>query len=84
MNAEMPARLAQYTAARGIPLVHISTDYVFDGKKGAPYGESDTTSPLNIYGRRSLKGRTGYVPTAVTLFCEPPGSTVPTGGTSSR
>lgn len=56
LNAEMPGWLATYTANRGIPLVHISTDYVFDGRKGAPYVETDATAPLNIYGRSKLEG----------------------------
>ena len=40
VNAEAPSRLAAETGRRGIPLVHISTDYVFDGRKGAPYVEA--------------------------------------------
>src|SRR5262245_21993116 len=56
INSEAPARLAAETARRGIPLVHISTDYIFDGRKGAPYVEEDETSPLNAYGRSKLAG----------------------------
>src|SRR5436309_13756471 len=41
INAEGPSRLATETGRRGIPLVHISTDYVFDGRKGATYVEQD-------------------------------------------
>lgn len=46
------------TALRGTntPLVYFSTDYVFDGKKGSPYVESDATHPLNAYGRTKLAG----------------------------
>jgi|SRR5690242_10397084 len=55
-NAEGPARLAIETARCGIPLVHISTDYVFDGRKGAPYVEGDVVSPLNVYGRSKRAG----------------------------
>src|SRR5262245_10629520 len=50
VNADAPARLAVETARREIPLIHISTDYVFDGGKGAPYVEQDLTGPLNVYG----------------------------------
>jgi dTDP-4-dehydrorhamnose reductase len=56
VNGEAPARLAVATSRLGIPLVHISTDYVFDGRKGAPYVESDAPSPLNAYGRTKLTG----------------------------
>jgi len=56
VNGEAPARLAAATSHLGIPLVHISTDYVFDGRKGTAYVESDTPSPLNAYGRTKLAG----------------------------
>jgi dTDP-4-dehydrorhamnose reductase len=59
VNAEAPSRLAAETACRGIPLVHISTDYVFDGRKGAPYVEQDQVAPLNAYGRSKLAGERG-------------------------
>jgi dTDP-4-dehydrorhamnose reductase len=56
VNAEAPSRLAAETARQGIPLIHISTDYVFDGRKGAPYLEGDEVGPLNAYGRSKLAG----------------------------
>src|SRR5262245_30095854 len=56
VNAEAPARLAAETGRHGIPLVQISTDYVFDGRKGAPYVEQDAVAPLNAYGRSKLAG----------------------------
>ena len=59
VNAEAPSRLAAETAYRGIPLVHISTDYVFDGRKGTPYVEEDEVAPLNVYGRSKLAGERG-------------------------
>src|SRR5215813_14546097 len=59
VNAEAPTRLAAETGRRGIPLVHISTDYVFDGRKGAPYVEEDAVAPLNAYGRSKLAGELG-------------------------
>src|SRR5262245_40039254 len=54
VNAEGPARLASETRARGIPLIHVSTDYIFDGRKRAPYIEQDAVAPLNAYGRSKL------------------------------
>jgi dTDP-4-dehydrorhamnose reductase len=56
VNATAPAALAKETARRSIPLIHISTDYVFDGKKSGPYEEDDEVAPLNIYGRSKLDG----------------------------
>jgi dTDP-4-dehydrorhamnose reductase len=55
-NRDGPGRLAQLCAAAGVPLIHISTDYVFDGEKGAPYTETDATSPTGMYGSSKLAG----------------------------
>jgi dTDP-4-dehydrorhamnose reductase len=55
-NAIGPALVAQHCAAAGIPLVQVSTDYVFDGRKGAPYTEADVPNPLGAYGRTKLAG----------------------------
>lgn len=56
LNAHGPGRLAAFAAARGIPLIHVSTDYVFDGAAVRPYVEDDPTAPLNVYGRSKLDG----------------------------
>jgi dTDP-4-dehydrorhamnose reductase len=56
LNGEVPAQLAAETSRLGIPLIHISTDYVFDGRKGSPYVETDAPGPLNAYGRSKLAG----------------------------
>ncbi len=55
-NVDGPARLARLCAQRGIPLIHVSTDYVFDGMKGAPYKETDKPNPIGVYGRTKLAG----------------------------
>jgi dTDP-4-dehydrorhamnose reductase len=56
VNAETPAAIAAALGADGPALVHVSTDYVFDGQKGSPYLETDETRPLNVYGASKLAG----------------------------
>ena len=56
INADAPAALAHWCAARGATLVHYSTDYVFDGTGTRPYREDDATAPLGAYGRGKLAG----------------------------
>ena len=55
-NRDGPARLAVLCRDAGVPLIHISTDYVFDGTKGAPYSETDPVSPTRVYGASKLAG----------------------------
>jgi dTDP-4-dehydrorhamnose reductase len=56
LNAEAPAAMARAAAALDVPLVQVSTDYVFDGTKVEPYVETDPVAPLNVYGRTKLGG----------------------------
>lgn len=56
VNAAAPAYLARRCRREGTPLIHISTDYVFDGLKGSPYLEDDPVSPLGVYGRSKAEG----------------------------
>ncbi|MGX9718983.1 dTDP-4-dehydrorhamnose reductase [Stenotrophomonas acidaminiphila] len=49
-NAQAPGVIARWCAAHGVPLVHYSTDYVFDGRGSAPYREDAPTAPLGVYG----------------------------------
>lgn len=56
VNAQGPANLAALAKELDALLVHISTDYVFDGKATRPYREDDPTAPLGVYGRTKLEG----------------------------
>jgi dTDP-4-dehydrorhamnose reductase len=56
VNAEGPGYLASVCAQQDIPLVHISTDYVFDGLKGSPYVETDPICPTSAYGESKAAG----------------------------
>jgi len=56
VNGEAPGRLASACHNIGLPFLHISTDYVFDGTKAGPYVESDPVAPINFYGESKLAG----------------------------
>lgn len=56
VNEAGPKRLADLCSANDVPLIHYSTDYVFDGTKDAPYDEGDPTVPLGVYGRSKRAG----------------------------
>lgn len=56
INATAPGIFAEEAFELGIPLIHYSTDYVFDGKKTEPYTEDDQTNPLSVYGKSKLAG----------------------------
>lgn len=69
-NRDGPAALAALSAAAGIPLLHLSTDYVFDGTKGAPYRETDPVAPVGVYGASKRAGEEAVLaacPRAIVL-----------------
>lgn len=59
INGRAPSEMAEACAALNIPMVHISTDYVFPGIGQAPWTPSDATAPANAYGRSKLAGEEG-------------------------
>ena len=56
VNAEAPGALAEACARAGLPIIHFSTDYVFDGTGTCPYREDDATAPLGVYGASKWAG----------------------------
>jgi len=56
INAKAPGLLAEVAKERNAVLIHYSTDYVFDGTKKTPYIETDSTNPINLYGKSKLEG----------------------------
>jgi dTDP-4-dehydrorhamnose reductase len=70
LNAEAPAEMAAEAARAGARLVHLSTDYVFDGRVSGPLDEAAPTGPLNVYGATKLEGErlvAAAVPGAVII-----------------
>ena len=56
VNGDAPGEIARIAKLRGVPFLHISTDYVFDGASARPYSEADPVAPVGAYGRSKLAG----------------------------
>ena len=61
LNAALPGVLAEIANAQGAKLIHISTDFVFDGKQATPLTEEDETAPISVYGSTKLEGEQAVV-----------------------
>lgn len=61
INSETPGELGRYCHEHKIPIIHFSTDYVFDGRKNALYNENDIPNPINVYGETKLAGEINII-----------------------
>lgn len=79
VNAELAGKLARAAASIGARMIHVSTDYVFDGLATEPYETDSPVSPLSVYGKSKLAGEPAASATTprppTTAWCAPRGST---------
>lgn len=68
INADAPGIIADYAHKANIPLIHYSTDYVFNGSKTKPWAEGDATDPLSIYGKSKLLGEEKIIASGADYF----------------
>jgi len=68
VNRDLPGRLARVCRNTSATLVHLSTDFVFDGSKGAPYVEDDAPNPESVYGASKLAGERAILDSGLAAF----------------
>jgi len=68
INGKAVEALAHHCKAHNIPLIHFSTDYVFDGQKNSPYTEEDPVNPINAYGTSKLLGEKAIQSICTTYY----------------
>ena len=68
LNRDLPGRLARVCRKAGATLVHLSTDFVFDGSKGTPYVEDDAPNPESVYGASKLAGERAILDSGLEAF----------------
>jgi dTDP-4-dehydrorhamnose reductase len=68
LNSEAPAMLAELAATHQFTLLHISTDYVFNGRHYEPYTEQDTPNPASVYGKSKLEGELAILQSAANAL----------------
>lgn len=68
LNVHLPTILGRYAVKNKIPIIHFSTDYVFDGSGNLPRTETDATQPLNIYGETKLAGERALIETGALAY----------------
>jgi dTDP-4-dehydrorhamnose reductase len=84
VNATGPANLASACAAAGALLVHVSTDYVFDGTSSRPYREDDATGPLGAYGASKLEGESRVLASGVPCIVARTSGVLGAGGSRGK
>ncbi len=68
INAEAVKNLCEICKSSGVTMIHISTDFIFDGSNTAPYHEKDVADPINVYGASKLKGENYIVDSLSKYF----------------